>query len=603
MNLFDKNLQVLENRGLHFIDTNRQLSENVLTYIGTDNEGVKWFWDSNKNPVFVSGETDTSNLPDKNLKQVIFFFGLASLKEVLDVAMHANQESLFVLIEPSLSVLQYALNNEDFAQLDNINYVIFAAEPAQIRSFIEMLASSKIFLLMRRPAFYFNSFYRQRDLNLVKEYIVEIRQAISHKYFKIGNSIHDSLIGLINNMKNLPALPLSLDAAAMKNCLKEYPAFIISAGPSLDKNINYLKEIGNRGLIIAVDTIAEKLVNSGIYPHVISSVERINVWEYFFQGKPPYYNQSYLVAPPLVQPEVINAFSGRVILPMRQTVYEYKWLSKVLGLSEDSAIWMGASCAHVAMGLALHVGASPIVLVGQDLAYCQDMSKTHAAGTAYDDKPLQIQEDILTVEGYYGGEVKTRKIWLDFKMMFEKIIERTRAYVINATEGGARINGTVQEPLNKVISKYCTREVNVLTAFGNLPKYNIEWYNVRKQMSEYVQNLEKLSNESAQHLKKLKDIQDRWDFYINRYGISRIFDIMQKTDIYFKYIPEDLLLYHNLQGPLVNVVQKFHLIPDDGSAKSLKENLQVQLEFCEIFSAATWLIAQVIKENYPWNLS
>ncbi len=603
MNLFDKNLQVLENRGLHFIDLNRQFSEDVLTYVGTDNEGVKWFWDNNKNPVSVSGETDTSSLPDKNLKQIIFFFGLASLKEVLDVARHANQESLFVLIEPSFSLLQYALNNEDFAILDDINYVIFAAEPAKIRSFIEMLASSKIFLLMKRPSFYFNSFYRQRNLNLVKEYIVEIRQAISHKYFKIGNSIHDSLIGLINNMKNLASLPLSPDVAAMKNCLKGCSAFIVAAGPSLDKNINYLKEVENRGLIIAVDTIAEKLVNSGIYPHVISSVERIKVWEYFFQDKLPYYNQSYLVAPSLVQPEVINAFSGRVILPMRQTVYEYKWLSKKLGLSEDSAIWMGASCAHVAMGLALHIGASPIILVGQDLAYGQDMAKSHAAGTAYDDKPLQVQEDILTVEGYYGGEVKTRKIWLDFKLMFEKMIELTKADVINATEGGARINGTAQEPLNKVISKYCTREENVFTIFGNLPKYNIDWDNVRKHMAEYVQNLEKLSDESAKHFKKLKDIQERWDFYIKRYGVNGIFDIMQKTDIYFKYIPEDLLLYHNLQGSLVNVVQKFHLIPDDGSVKSLKENLQVQLEFCEMFSAVTWLIAQVIQENYPWDLS
>ncbi|SDF79719.1 motility associated factor glycosyltransferase family protein [Sporolituus thermophilus] len=602
MNLFDKNLQILESRGIHLLDLDRQLNETVLTYVGTDDEGVKWFWDHQKNPVSISGKIDSSSLPDKNLKQIIFFFGLASLKEIVDVASHAHPESLFVLIEPNLSLLQYALNNEDFAELDNLNYVVFAAEPAKIINFVEMLASSKIFLLMRRPFFYFNSFYRQRDLNLVKEYIVEIRQAISHKYFKIGNSIHDSLIGLINNMQNLASLRLSPDVAVLKNSLKGCPAFIVAAGPSLDKNINYLKEIGNQGLIIAVDTIAEKLVNNGIYPHVISSVERIKVWEYFFQDKPPYYSQSYLVAPPLVQPELINAFAGRVILPMRQSVNEYRWLSKVLGLSDDSAIWMGASCAHIAMGFALHLGASPIVLVGQDLAYGRDMSKTHAAGTAYDDKPMPEQKVITTVEGYYGEEVKTNKIWLDFKLMFEKIIELTKVDVINATEGGARIKGTVQEPLNEVIDRYCTRAIDVFSVFENAPKYRIDWDNVCKYMNEYIQHLENLSDESTQHLKKLKDIQGQWDFYVKKYGVNHIYDTMQKTDIYYRCIPEDLLLYHNLQGPLVNISQKFYLIPDDGSLESLKENLRIQIEFCEMFSATTWLIAQVIQENYPWDL-
>lgn len=601
MELFEKNLQILETKGVHLIALDRQLSENVLTYVGTDDEGVKWFLDKQGNPLPLSGEIDVSQLPDKKLKQVIFFFGLSPIKEITSVASFAHPESFFVLIEPNLSILRYALNNEDFTQLENINYAIFSAEPSQISNFIDLLASSKIFLLMRRPFFYFNSYYRKRDFNLIKKYIAEIRQAIIHKYFKIGNSIHDSLIGLVNNMKNLIALPLSLDVAAMKDCLKGCPAFIVAAGPSLDKNMNYLSKVGNRGIIIAVDTIAEKLVKNGIYPHFISSVERVKVWEYFFQNKPPFYNKSYLVAPPLVQPEVINAFSGRIVLPMRQSVYEYEWIRKVLGLSEDSAIWMGASCAHVAMGFALHIGASPIVLVGQDLAFGQDLTKTHATGTVYDDKPLQFQEDILTVEGYYGGEVKTTRTWLNFKLMFERKIQQVKTDVINATEGGAQIKGTIQEPLNKVIDKYCYKEVDVFSIFESLPRYNIKWEDVRKKMAKYVQELEKISDESARHLEKLKKIQAQWNYYVKKYGVDHIHNIMQKTDFYFKYVPRDLLLYHNLQGPLVNVAQKFHLIPDDGSIKSLKENLQLQIEFCEMFSATAWLISQVIRENYPWD--
>lgn len=604
MNKFDQNLQVLETKGTHFLSLNEQIGETALSYEGTDEEGTKWFWDERGTPVAITSEFDSANLPDKELKQIIFFFGLTSIEEIVEVSRYANPSSLFVIIEPNLSVLRYALNIEDFSKLASINYMIAAVEANQMDEVLKSLVATKAFLLLKKPVFYLNSYYRRRDITLVKEYIIQIRDSIKHKFFRIGNSILDSLLGLIHNMQNLKAISVAPDTAAMKDCFKGYPAFVVAAGPSLDKNIEYLKKVGTRGIIIAVDTIAEKLVKNGIIPHVISSVERLNVWEYFFENKPPYYEHSYFVAPPVVQPAIIKAFNGRSILPMRQSVREYRWLSDILGLSEDYKVWMGASCVHTGIGLALHIGASPIVLVGQDLAYGEDITKTHASGTEYDKLPMEaeIADDILTVEGYYGQDVKTRLIWNDFRVILENLVGDLSIRVINATEGGARIKGTEQKSLSEVIAEFCTREIDGFSVFRNIPQTSIDWSGVSEKMRKYVNQLELLSSESLEHLKQLQDVRDKWEYYIDQLGTDGIFKILSKTDEFFQLIPRDELLYHNLQGPMVILLQKFHLIPENGSLESIRDNLLVQIEFCTMFTDTVWLVAQVIQENFPWDV-
>lgn len=602
MDTFDRNIEALNSGGIHFLNLSKQISENSLSYVATDENGVRWFWDQEGNPIGISNEIDTTNLPDRNLKQLIFFFGLASLDEIVKVASYAGPDVFFVLIEPNLSLLQYALNFEDFQKLKSINYMVAAAEPDQFADVMKTITSSKTMLLLKRPVFYLNSYYRYHDLAIIKEYILEISNYIKHKFFRIGNSIHDSLIGLIQNMQNLGSLSGSPDVASMKDSFKGFPAFLVAAGPSLDKNMGLLKQVGDKGIIIAVDTIAEKLVKNGVPPHFISCVERVKeVWEYFFKEKSSYYQDNYIVAPPVVDPRVFASFTGRAILPMRQSVREYSWLRDILGLSEDYRIWMGASCAHVSLGFAVHIGASPIVLVGQDLAYGDDITKTHASGTEYDTKPVKEPEEVLTVEGYYGGKVQTQAAWNNFRMLFEEKIKESDLEVINATEGGAKIQGTIQKPLKEVVAEWCNQEINIIGKVENLPKTNLDWVKISNKMANYIKNMEKSSEESLQQLKKLEDIRDRWDYYVRKKGVDYIFSVLNKTEKYFQYVPQDELLHHNLQGPLIVILQKFHLIKEDGSLDSLKQNLLVQIEFCEMFTNTTWLIAQVIKENFPWD--
>lgn len=602
MNLFDENLAVItQNRVITFISELND-AEATIQYIGTDEDGTKVFFNQEQQPFIIEPAIDEVNLPNSNIRQLIFFFGIASLDEVRRVAQNAHAESLFILIEPNPYFLQHAMHYEDFKLLDDIKYIIVSDKANNLIDLYDLLFSTRFFNLTKNIVFYLNDYYRKYDSSSIQEYIKQIGATLKNKLFIMGNSIEDSLIGLANNMKNIKAISYNPDVAKLKGIFDGVPAFVVAAGPSLDKNIDHLKKVQGKGLIIAVDTIAEKLVNHGIIPDFIATVERGNiVYEYFYE-KQTYPENTYLVSSLVTDPKIVEKFKHKAILPMRSRVREYFWLKEILGLTDNHFMTMGLSCAHIALGLALHVGASPIVLVGQDLA--GDKAK-HASGTAYDEKPvMSAGEDDLLVPGYYGGQVKSCQIWVEFKNVFENIIrDNPGKFIINATEGGAKIEGAEQQTLEAVVPKYCKQTINVYEVLRNLSFTSIDWQAAERRIRDYVYQLEKFRIKVANHLKSLTKFNETWQDTMPKSKIKEVYDVMKKTDIFYQAVAKDQLLFHNVQGPLAILMQKFYTIEETDSLESLRKNLAVQIDLCEMLENTAWLIIQVIEENFPWSLN
>lgn len=596
-----ENRQILQSKALQPIDWNMQTQGRELIFDSIDNEGRYIYVDSLGNCIAVDNEIDFASLEKVNpdMRQAIFFFGL-SLKEIIAVSQRAHPDTFFIIIEPNHFILEAVLANESLKPLVDLKCLFISGDIDRFDSDLKTALYSRLLVLLRKPIFYFSSYYRSNELKLVKKYIVTIGNVLKDKMFRIGNDLQDSLVGLINNMHNLDALTQACDVAWLKNRFTKAPIFVVAAGPSLDKNMHELKRVGNRGIIIAVDTIAEKLVKNGIRPHFIASVERFNVWEYFYQNRPQYYSRSYLLAPPLVQPEVLTLYNGRAVLPLRDIVYEYVWLADILGLSNDYIVWMGASCAHIAAGFAVHLGGGPVVLVGQDLAYGLDGLQTHVGGTVYESKPdiSALDEEVVETEGYYGGRVKTQMFWNHLRILYEEFFAKVNTFVINATEGGAMIKNMQQMPLSEVVTRYCLCDVHFDDVMGSAPTTQLNLCLVQKKLIKYCRMVNRKSESSLKHLKKLESAYNALSLDASERVIAKLMKLMYKTDEYFKDVMQDMLLNHNLQGQMVILWQKFHTIPDDGSLRSLKENLNLQIEFCQMYTHTTWLIGQIIREGY-----
>ncbi|EJA2930757.1 motility associated factor glycosyltransferase family protein, partial [Campylobacter jejuni] len=114
---------------------------------------------------------------------------------------------------------------------------------------------------------------------------------------------------------------------------------------------------------------------------------------------------------------------------------------------------MGFSVAHMNFLLTIHLKYKNIILIGQDLAYAKD-GQTHSQGFIHanlHNGDYERDLDKFSTTAYGGnGKVQSSEIWTLFRHNFEKdIVNIKMNYHIttyNCTEGGARIEGTIEKP-------------------------------------------------------------------------------------------------------------------------------------------------------------
>ncbi|EJG9893688.1 motility associated factor glycosyltransferase family protein, partial [Campylobacter jejuni] len=122
------------------------------------------------------------------------------------------------------------------------------------------------------------------------------------------------------------------------------------------------------------------------------------------------------------------------------------------------------SVAHMACYLSLHLSHKNIIFIGQDLAYAENGNSHPDDYQNSANYESQMYEHILT-EAYGGnGKVETHSIWLLFKNWFEnEMIPNTRKMGIttyNCTEGGARIEGTIEKPFLWACENLLDKDLN-----------------------------------------------------------------------------------------------------------------------------------------------
>ncbi|MFC6648209.1 motility associated factor glycosyltransferase family protein [Paenibacillus rhizoplanae] len=504
MTLINRNIQVLSRNSNHWICEQKEsgFSENLMY---KDEDG-KEFLLYNNDILLMKSEIDKSSLPKPSKRELIFVMGINSVEEIQKLLQTMSKESFLIIIETNPLFFSYALNKRDLSFFKEFNVILFADDLSNLSIFLDKIFSTTLIYYLKNIKFYFTYFYRSYAVDMCTFLVRAVKETAKFKAMLFGNSIEDSLTGFGHNMKNLHHLVNSKDVSRLKDIFKSTPAIVVAAGPSLNKNIEQLKKMTSKVVIIAVDTIAQRLCEEGITPDFICSIERDKeTYSYFYENK-NYPSDTSLVAPLLLYPEVFNEFAGDIVIPMRENVGEYIWLQQIFGLGGDNSISLGLSCAHVAFGFAKHIGASPIILVGQDLAFGDSQEESHAGGTIYDNKEFTNEVfsaiNKMYTEGYYGGSVATTDIWINFRKWFEIEIFNGNMLVINATEGGAKIEGTLQISLKEAADQYCSQDiVPVKEVLDRVAEYPLDKEQMRLTLIEQIGKFTSMKLEFDNQLK------------------------------------------------------------------------------------------------------
>jgi hypothetical protein len=285
-----------------------------------------------------------------------------------------------------------------------------------------------------------------------------------------------------NILSNLRHLFTSTRAVQLFGMFAGCPGIIVSAGPSLRMNVDLLCQMRDRALIVSVDTALKVLSKKNIVPHIVMSLDAQKQSLKHFLGAGD--DRTALLADLVCFPTVLRSYSGKKIISTtskyypdaggnlnRETTPLVGWIEKYAEPIGD--IQSGGSVATSVFDFLLNLGCSPIILVGQDLAYTG--REIHASGTYHNDEWLPqinrfknldtINQGIIRhrkikyIRAYGGkGEVISDFVFDLYRGWFEDSARKVGVPVINASEGGAWIKHTEERTL-----AYMLEQCNILT--------------------------------------------------------------------------------------------------------------------------------------------
>lgn len=610
--IFKKNLQALfqQDEILAARLWSMEANKDYEIFIGKDPIDVNLINKHTFRYVYDNPVTDTLKLLEdieKDYKRypILFFYGLGN--GVLYKALTKNEtHQKIVVIEPEIEIIYLVLNVIDLSNdLASGHIVLFYSDLATYTQFYYLMIEAKLNSYVKTYNLMVHTpFYDQFEEDYIR-INKEITRAFSQIAVAHGNSIDDLLIGTRQNCENLTSM---IKNYSYKSLIKKRhglmdTAIIVSTGPSLDKQLKTLKEFAPYATIISVDASYPILAKHDIKPDYVVSIERMIPTSTFFEKKYPKIDDDiyFMVASVTHKQTIKNILPRKLVLTMRPQQEELMY-----GLKRYGYLGVGHSCANMAYQLAYVLGHKNIVFIGQDLAFGKDGS-SHAKGHAF----AQSDENLF-VKAYGGeGEVRTTYVWTIFKNQFENDITHSNLKDIksyNCTEGGARIEGTIEKPFLDTMSELCKdKKVKKLPSIkkdseATINKNLLKAYEVIrtkiKIQNEVKHQIEKVFLELVPSIDKLLELNREHKITSKHYNellkitkkIDKLKDVTTKKS-YQKYIENILQIsvYHQELE-----LAKISVAPSDTIIQKVNKLLEwVEMHKYWMFSAAGGLNADI----------
>ncbi|EFU9822808.1 motility associated factor glycosyltransferase family protein [Campylobacter jejuni] len=256
-------------------------------------------------------------------------------------------------------------------------------------------------------------------------------------------------------LQNIPSMLESIPFQRILNERKNKfdNAIVVSAGPSLTKQLPLLKACQDKAVIFCADGALSMLEKEGIVPDYVTNLDFTDLAMKFFQNKENKTSLNILSC--ATYPNLVHFLDNKSVI-LRDDP-----LCQRFNLNDFGYIGTGAHVSHFSYTLALALGFKNIIMIGQDLAFDEE-GNSHSKGFDFGEK-FSGEENIdkLKVPAYAGkGEVLTHITWNDYRIKLEYLFacNDQKAKFYNATEGGARINFTEELSFKECCEKLLTKE-------------------------------------------------------------------------------------------------------------------------------------------------
>jgi hypothetical protein len=445
---FEKNLALLKDHVSWSADIHNELSKKITVLDSNSGQPSVQYENILLHSKYDPEKEATDfakNIPPGS-RVCLYGFGLGyHLQPLLD---KIGPDGFLLVIELNLDILTTALKIRDHTKLfqDNRFKLIFGVDESKVSDeisremqHISEKGSDKLEILFHAPSFKCIPDNFPALKNALEILLMERRFPTMFRDLEQVNVSHNK-----EKVKKSPGIN------SLKNVHSGRPGLMISAGPSLDTVLPYLRHLQDIFVLTCVDTAFPSLLKNGIHPEYVFSLDPQFESAFHFAG---YTNGSTkLIFTPTANHNVLKNFPGDCFVVYKE--------GHVFGQEEEiekkGITQAGGSVACLGVDALIQLGCDPIFLIGQDCALTSDRyySKhsrfnqqlfSQISGSAQLNKLHQEKfqkKKPVKVKNTYGNEILTDQLMYSYLRNLEQIaLQNKKTQIYNLCSQGAAIEG------------------------------------------------------------------------------------------------------------------------------------------------------------------
>ncbi|EJI1985787.1 motility associated factor glycosyltransferase family protein, partial [Campylobacter coli] len=461
--LFNKNIEALGNILLK--ESLKEIKSSKFELIlGKDNLDIN-LKDTSDNTFLYENVIDELNTMlntynDKYLLYpVLYFYGFGN--GILFKALLQNKNHQHIVVfEKDIEIIWVMFHILDFSsELQSARLMVLNTNKLEIQDYNELCSSKPFFQFSRIYFLELMSHYYERFHEDILGLNKKLAENFKNSIVSYGNDSTDTLQGIEQFVYNLPQMithPSYKELLSKRKGISD-TAIIVSTGPSLTKQLPLLKKYASKATIFCADSSYPILAKHGIKPDYVCMLERTEITAEFFNHDFGEFDKDIVfICAGVVHPKAIEYLKGRnLVITQKVLAFPY-----YINLKDFSYAAVEFSVAHMSYFLSVLLNHKNIIFIGQDLAYAENGNSHPDDYQNSANYESQMYKHILTEA--YGGkkEIKTHEVWIFFKQILEAMIIKYHITTYNCTEGGARIEGTIEKPFLWACENLLDKDLN-----------------------------------------------------------------------------------------------------------------------------------------------
>lgn len=454
---------------------------------------------------------------------VVLGFGLGYHAQA--IAQRTDRLSAVIIFEPDVELLRAVLERIDHSEWIRSGVVCFltdedaSGEMSEAARGLEAPLSIGIELIEHTPS-------RERLGDRAARFGNTFAEIVSALRTQVITTLMQSDITLRNLLLNADHYATRPGIADLKNAAQGRAAVIVSAGPSLERNLHRLSDpaVRERVVVIAVQTVLRPMLTMGIRPDFVTALDYHEISTRFYEGLTADDVRGItLIAEPKVNPAVLDAFPGDIRLVHDEV------LESLFGPTRtaDDILTPGATVAHLAYFLARHLGCDPAILIGQDLGFTD--GQYYASGAAIHEvwapelNPFRTIEmfeweriargksKLIQRKDHLGRPIYTDEQMATYLAQFEREFaadSEKGLLTLDCTEGGVTKRGTQPLALAEALSRHAARSLDAIRLPQTAPASPERAQNLREVLRKITKDSRAIARNSRETQKLLSRIAD-----------------------------------------------------------------------------------------------